>query len=76
MVYLPQSQQFVCCNNWHNDCLEGETLFFNGDAQYSYGMWIANRPQGLTVWRNGEVVVIVEFNRGKLVKGGKILVLL
>ena len=38
-------------------------------------MWINNLPQGFNVFRLEEVLLMAEFNRGKLAKNSKVLII-
>ena len=70
---MPDSHRLISCNNFVNNKINGHSFFLRGHAQYLYGKWFNNQPDGLAIFRLNEVLIITEYKQGNLFDSSRIL---
>lgn len=73
VIYFPNSHQFIACSHFKQGRVADLALFFNSHARYLYGEWDKNMPNGLCVLRMGEVIIVTQYQEGKLKAGTNVL---
>lgn len=61
LIYFSNSHHFIACSHFQQGRISDLALFFNSHARYAYGEWEKNVPNGMCVFRMGEVIIVTQY---------------
>ena len=64
------------CKNFKQSHINGCAFFVYDKANYHFGEWKNNKPHGISVFRIGEAVIVLQFKNGCIPNASKAFILL
>jgi hypothetical protein len=58
IIYVTDNHHFIVCNSFKNNAVNSHSLFYHSHSKYHYGEWLNNLPQGVSVFRMNEVLIV------------------
>lgn len=57
-MYFHDDNHLITCKNFERSCINGPTFFIYDRANYHFGEWKDNNPNGVSVFRIKEAVIV------------------